>query len=107
MNYTKSSHSPHDKKRLELMLKALSNPIRFRIIEMLSSRRVCITNDIVASTNLAQSTVSQHLKELLTAGLVQFEIFGPSTRYSIDPEGICWFKEQVKHWMPEFSPPED
>jgi len=50
--------------RLARMLKALGNPIRFQIIKTLAERRTCITHEIVATTPLAQSTVSQHLKVL-------------------------------------------
>ncbi len=50
-----------DEIRLAPMLKALGNPVRFRIMQYLADRQVCITGDIVNFTELAQSTVSQHL----------------------------------------------
>lgn len=103
----KTSSSQSNKDRLVAMFNALSNPIRFQIIEFISERHVCISKDIVASVNLAQSTVSQHLSILRDAGLVQAEIIGPATRYSINAESIRWLKDQVRHWMPEYSLPED
>ena len=51
-----------DEIRLIQMLKALSNPVRFQIIQILTEKRVCITGEIVDFTSLAQSTTSQHLQ---------------------------------------------
>ena len=93
-----------DKQRLAKMLKALGNPIRFQIIEFLAANPVCMTNEIVKNTPLAQSTVSQHLKVLREAGLIQGEIEGPATCYCLDPQGIRWLKEQIGNWLPEQTP---
>lgn len=93
-----------EKQRLAKMLKALGNPIRFQIIEFLAANPVCMTNEIVKNTPLAQSTVSQHLKVLREAGLIQGEIEGPATCYCLDPQGIRWLKEQIGNWLPEQTP---
>ena len=82
------------------MLKALGNPIRFQIVETLAERQTCITNEIVATTPLAQSTVSQHLKVLREAGLIVGEVEGPATCYCLDTDGIRWLKEQIESWLP-------
>lgn len=89
-----------DKQRLAQMLKALGNPIRFQIVEALAERQTCITNEIVALTPLAQSTVSQHLKVLRQAGLIIGEVEGPATCYCLDTNGIRWLKEQIENWLP-------
>src|SRR5512140_495825 len=73
-----------DKLRLAKMLKALGNPIRFQIVETLAERQMCITAEIVETTPLAQSTVSQHLKVLKEAGLIRGEIEGPRVCYCIE-----------------------
>lgn len=86
--------------RLVNMLKALGNPIRFQIIETLASRQMCITAEIVQTTPLAQSTVSQHLKVLKEAGLIRGEIEGPATCYCLDLENIRWLKDQIEGWLP-------
>jgi ArsR family transcriptional regulator len=86
--------------RLAKMLKALGNPIRFQIMETLAARQFCMTYEIVESIPLAQSTVSQHLKVLREAGLIQGEIEGPATCYCIDPDGVQWLKEQIESWLP-------
>lgn len=86
------------------MLKALGNPVRFQIVEFLAANKLCITNDIVKNTPLAQSTVSQHLKVLREAGLIQGEIEGPATCYCLDTEGLRWLKDQIGGWLPEYDP---
>jgi ArsR family transcriptional regulator len=89
-----------DEARLAQMLKALGNPIRFQIIQTLAERQMCITQDIVETTPLAQSTVSQHLKVLREAGLIRGDIEGPATCYCLDPDNIRWLKEQIESWLP-------
>jgi DNA-binding transcriptional ArsR family regulator len=89
-----------DSERLARMLKALGNPVRFRIMQTLADRQTCITQEIVDSTPLAQSTVSQHLKVLREAGLIRGEVEGPATCYCLDPEGVRWLKEQIEGWLP-------
>ena len=92
-----------EQKKLVNMLKALGNPARFRIVEFLARKKVCITGDIVEATPLAQSTVSQHLKVLREAGLIRGEIEGPATCYCLDAENIRWLKAQIRIWLPEYS----
>jgi len=100
---TNPTFSP-EKQKLAKMLKALGNPVRFQIVEFLAANPVCVTNEIVKNTPLAQSTVSQHLKVLREAGLIQGEIEGPATCYCLDPNGLSWLKEQVGNWLPEQTP---
>jgi ArsR family transcriptional regulator, arsenate/arsenite/antimonite-responsive transcriptional repressor len=88
-----------DDARLAKMLKALGNPIRFQILKTLAERQTCITGEIVETTPLAQSTVSQHLKVLRQAGLIHGEVEGPATCYCLNPEGIRWLKEQIESWL--------
>ena len=92
--------------RLTRMLKALGNPTRFQIIQILAECQQCITKEIVDRTPLAQSTISQHLKVLREAGLIQGEIEGPATCYCLDPAGIRWLKEQIEGWLPGCCTPQ-
>ncbi len=94
-----------DEVRLALMLKALGNPLRFRIMQYLAGRQACITGDIVEFTEMAQSTVSQHLKVLREAGLISGEFEGPATCYCINPDGIRFLKEQIEGWLPNCCSP--
>lgn len=78
--------------------KALSHPARIRIMKILTSMDVCMCGDIVELLPLAQSTVSQHLKELKRVGLIQGEIEGPKTCYCLDADGFT----KAKKIMDEF-----
>ena len=89
-----------DEIRLSKMLKALGNPVRFQIMQYLTEMQTCITGDIVEYTTLAQSTVSQHLKVLREAGLIQGEIEGPATCYCVSQEGVQFLKAQIDTWLP-------
>ena len=90
--------------RLAIMLKALGNPVRFQILQVLAEKQMCITGEIVEFTALAQSTVSQHLKVLREAGLVQGEFEGPATCYCVNPEGLRWLKAQMSALLPDCCP---
>lgn len=86
--------------RLSKMLKALGNPVRFQIVQILAEKQTCITGEIVEFTTLAQSTVSQHLKVLREAGLISGTVEGPATCYCLDQTNILWLKEQIGSWLP-------
>ena len=89
-----------EEQRLAKMLKALGNPVRFAIVQILAEKQVCITGELVELTNLAQSTVSQHLKVLRDAGLVKGNIEGPATCYCLNPTNVQWLKDQIGSWLP-------
>jgi ArsR family transcriptional regulator, arsenate/arsenite/antimonite-responsive transcriptional repressor len=79
----KLEFDPLDQKLAEFA-KALSHPARIAILRTLSNRGTCICGELVEVLPLAQSTVSQHLKELKAAGLIRGEIEGPKSCYCID-----------------------
>jgi len=64
--------------------KALSHPARVAILHVLLKKQACVCGDIVDELPIAQSTVSQHLKELKEAGLIKGDIDGASVCYCID-----------------------
>lgn len=70
--------------------KALAHPVRLTILKYLSNESCCFTTDLVDVLPLAQSTISQHLKELKEAGLIQGEINPPKIKYCINQEN--WLK---------------
>jgi ArsR family transcriptional regulator, arsenate/arsenite/antimonite-responsive transcriptional repressor len=74
------------KKEQELadFAKALAHPARIAILKVLAQRNECICGEIVEILPLAQSTVSQHLKELKNAGLITGSIDGPRSCYCIN-----------------------
>jgi DNA-binding transcriptional ArsR family regulator len=63
---------------------ALSHPARVAILKQLAERNVCICGEIVEVMPLAQSTVSQHLKELVKAGLITGTVDGVKSCYCIN-----------------------
>jgi predicted transcriptional regulator len=64
--------------------KALSHPIRISILKFLAGQNNCYCGDIVKELPIAQSTVSQHLKELKDAGLIQGSIEPPKVKYCVN-----------------------
>lgn len=70
--------------RLSDLAKALAHPSRLAILRVLAERQSCVCGEIVDVMPLAQATVSQHLKVLKDAGLVQGTIEGPRSCYCID-----------------------
>ena len=69
---------------LAAFAKALSHPARIAILKVLAQKNECICGEIVEVLPLAQSTVSQHLKELKNAGLIDGETDGPRSCYCIN-----------------------
>lgn len=75
--------------RTAALAKALAHPVRIRILEILGGQRTCICGGLVGLLPLAQSTVSQHLKELRDAGLVRGDVDGPRTCYCLDSKTVA------------------
>jgi len=69
---------------LALFAKALSHPARIAILKVLAQKNECVCGEIVEVLPLAQSTVSQHLKELKEAGLIKGTVEGPRSCYCIN-----------------------
>ena len=73
----------HETEALARYAKALGHPTRLIILKYLSNQSCCYTGDLVEMLPLAQSTISQHLKGLKEAGLIEGEIDPPKIRYCI------------------------
>jgi len=74
--------------------KAIAHPARIAILKVLAQKTECICGEIVEVLPLAQSTVSQHLKALQEAGLIEGTIDGPRSCYCIDWKLFEQFKNQ-------------
>ena len=73
--------------RIARIAKALSHPARVHIIRKLSGMNsCCYSGDLVEELPIGRSTLSQHLKELKYAGLIQGEINPPYIKYCINRE---------------------
>ncbi|TGK81329.1 ArsR family transcriptional regulator [Leptospira noumeaensis] len=88
MAQNKKAEFPEKVQRIASFTKLLSHPARLAILEVLAKRQTCICGEIVEILPLAQSTVSQHLKELKEGGLVKGEVDGTSTCYCIHWENL-------------------
>jgi len=86
MGLTKTQIFTQQQNRLAVMLKAIAHPARIAILQQIISANACICGDLVDELGLAQPTISQHLKELKNAGLIQGTIEGVSVCYCINPE---------------------
>ena len=84
MGITKTEQFTAKENRLAAIAKALGHPARIAIIQLLLKRETCICGDIVYELPLSQSTVSQHLKELKSVGLIKGDIDGISVCYCIN-----------------------
>lgn len=80
---------------LAALSKALGHPARVRILRLLAARQACICGEIVGELDLAQSTVSQHLKIMKEAGIIQGEVDGPRVCYCLNPRVLQRFKVLV------------
>jgi ArsR family transcriptional regulator len=86
---------PAADERLARLAKALGHPARVAIVRLLLRREACICGEIVDELPLAQSTVSQHLKQLKEAGLIRGEVDGPRVCYCVDEGAIARLKALV------------
>lgn len=81
--------------RLAGILKALGHPARLDILRVLAARATCVCGEIVDELPLAQATVSQHLKVLKEAGLIQGEVDGPRVCYCLDREALAALRDDL------------
>jgi len=75
-----------EQKKMARYAKAMGHPIRMHVLELLSKQSCCYSGDISEELPIVKSTLSQHLKELKEAGLIQGEIETPKVKYCINKE---------------------
>lgn len=80
---------------VSLLCKALGHPVRVKLVRILSSRGECISGDLADEFDLAQSTVSEHLRILKEAGVVQGTIDGQRRCYCIHPATLKLLRSLV------------
>lgn len=91
MALARSSDFSEHETQLSLWCKALAHPARIAILKTLADRKECICGDLVIDLPLAQSTVSQHIKALKKAELIQGEVDGPRSKYCINQKNFDKF----------------
>lgn len=95
MGATKAEFFTDRQNSTATLFKALGHPARVAILEYLLKADDCICGDIVNELPLSQPTVSQHLKELKTAGLIKGNIEGNAVCYCIDEKAVTKVKEYL------------
>lgn len=103
MGLTKSEIFNEKQNKLASMMKALAHPARIAILQYLVKAEACICGDLVEELGLAQATISQHLKELKNAGLIQGTIEGTSVCYCIDPKVWNLYKTTFENFFIPFD----
>ncbi len=93
------STPPQENEMLAALAKALGHPARLGVIGMLHARQTCIGCDIVAEIGLAQSTTSEHLRILKSAGIITGEVESPRICYSLNPEAL----EPLRRFLDEMA----
>ena len=86
------SEITEEQKTAARFAKAMAHPVRIYILELLSNQSCCYSGDLSEVLPIAKSTLSQHLKELKAAGLIQGEIEQPRIKYCLNKEN--WKKAQ-------------
>jgi ArsR family transcriptional regulator, arsenate/arsenite/antimonite-responsive transcriptional repressor len=74
----------NEQQKVARYAKAMSHPVRIFVLELLSKQACCYSGDLSEELPVAKSTLSQHLKELKDAGLIQGEIESPRIKYCIN-----------------------
>jgi ArsR family transcriptional regulator, arsenate/arsenite/antimonite-responsive transcriptional repressor len=82
-----------EQKKLARYAKAMGHPIRMYVLDLLSKQSCCYSGDLSEELPIVKSTLSQHLKELKKAGLIQGEIELPKVKYCINKEN--WSEAQL------------
>lgn len=98
---SKAVEFSRDEQQIAAIAKALSHPARIVILKVLAEKQDCMCGDIVEELPLAQSTVSQHLKQLKDAGLIKGEIDGPKVCYCINRQAMTAFVTQLTAFFSE------
>jgi len=81
-----------EQRKLARYAKALSHPVRVYIMSLLGKQSCCYSGDLSEDLPIAKSTLSQHLKELKDADLIQGEIEAPKIKYCVNKKS--WAEAQ-------------
>ena len=79
--------------------KAMGHPIRMYVLDLLSKQSCCYSGDLTEDLPIVKSTLSQHLKELRDAGLIQGEIEAPRIKYCLNRENWKEAQDLFKEFM--------
>lgn len=105
MGLTKTEIFTAEQNQLAQWLKAMAHPARIAILQRIMASNTCICGDLVDELGLAQATISQHLKELKNAGIIQGTIEGVSVCYCINPEVWDLMAAQIGTFLNAYKGP--
>ena len=88
--------------QLARFAKAMGHPARIAILQFLAKQETCYFGDIHEELPIAKATVSQHLKELKDAGLIQGEVEAPKVGYCINRDNWQLAKELFDGFLVQF-----
>lgn len=103
MGVTRTDIFSDEQNHLAVMLKAIAHPARIAILEHIIKANACICGELVNELGLAQATISQHLKELKNAGLIQGTIEGASVCYCIEPGAWNMLKLHLNNFFNSYK----
>lgn len=104
MGATKTDLFTKKQNEIAAMAKAIAHPARIAILHELIKSNACICGDLVTELGLAQATISQHLKELKKAGLIQGNIEGTSVCYCINPKVWQAYRQVFAAFFKDINP---
>jgi len=96
---TKDTITTVDQQKVARYAKAMGHPIRMYVLELLSKQICCYSGDLREVLPIAKSTLSQHLKELKNAGLIQGETEPPKIKYCLNQENWNEAKKLFKNLL--------
>jgi DNA-binding transcriptional ArsR family regulator len=99
MGVTKTEYYTKDQIDLAAVLKVLGHPARIAILQSIIKTNACICGDLVTEIGLAQATISQHLKELKSAGLIKGTVEGKKMCYCIDLKNWNKVKKEMNQLL--------
>lgn len=103
MGLTRTEIFTQEQNELAQLLKAMAHPARIAILQRILISDTCICGDLVAELGLAQATISQHLKELKNAGIIQGTIEGVTVCYCINPKTWKLLEAQIGAFLGSYK----
>ena len=103
MGVTQTHLFTEEQNEIAQLAKAIAHPARIAILQHLIKTKSCINGDLVLEIGLAQATISQHLRELKEAGLIQGSIDGTRVNYCINPEKWNELKSLLEEFFQSYT----
>lgn len=103
MGITKTNLFTEEQNQLAMLAKVLAHPARIAIIQEVIKSQTCVNHYLVKELGLAQATISQHLKELKSAGILCGSVEGKSISYCIDPSHWEHIRQQFEQLFGQYK----